>query len=209
VDCQLIDVRRVDSPARLLLVVSLDDAIKPEHVSARFAAAKDTSVCVLQPRGVGASKWTQKNPPNYVERSFVLLGRTVDEGRILDIIAAARRLRMQHSDGISIQVAGAGAAAVLCAYAALIEPEITEVLAIEPLPTHADSRAPQLLSVLRVCDVPDVFGMLAPKALTIRMAENSLDATVAEQRRNLLARVRQIYEAAHASDRLHVVGENQ
>ena len=57
---------------------------------------------------------------------------------------------------------------MLCAYAALIEPDIAGVVAIDPLPTHADSRAPQLLSVLRVCDVPDVFGMLAPKPLSIR-----------------------------------------
>jgi hypothetical protein len=30
-----------------------------------------------------------------------------------------------------------------------------------------DRSAPQFLNVLRVCDVPEVFGMLAPRSLTI------------------------------------------
>src|SRR5262249_32306493 len=41
------------------------------------------------PKGDLASRvnWTQKSPPNYVERAHVLLGRTIDEGRVHDIIA--------------------------------------------------------------------------------------------------------------------------
>ena len=36
------------------------------------------------------TEWTRKNPPNYVERSFALLGMTVDEMRIWDAIASFR-----------------------------------------------------------------------------------------------------------------------
>jgi len=45
--------------------------------------------------------------------------------------------------------------------------------------------APRLLNALRVCDVPDVCGMLAPRPLKLRT-----------DREALLARVRSGYEAA-------------
>src|SRR5262249_38741918 len=39
------------------------------------------------PRGVITNKWTRKSPPNYVERSHLLLGQTIDQKRLLDVIA--------------------------------------------------------------------------------------------------------------------------
>ena len=42
---------------------------------------------VLSPRGVGPTAWVRKSPPNYVERSHVLVGKTVDEGRVWDVAA--------------------------------------------------------------------------------------------------------------------------
>ena len=47
----------------------------------------DDAVVVLAPRGVGPTAWTRKNPPNYIERAHAPLGRTVDEGRVRDIMA--------------------------------------------------------------------------------------------------------------------------
>jgi hypothetical protein len=35
-----------------------------------------------------------------------------------------------------------------------------------------DDKAPQLLNVLRVCDIPDVLGMLAPRTLTVYSKPN-------------------------------------
>src|SRR5262249_349518 len=46
----------------------------------------------LEPRGVAGTVWTRKSPPNYPERAHALLGRTVDEGRVLDIAATVRYL---------------------------------------------------------------------------------------------------------------------
>ena len=148
-------------------------------------------VYACTPRGVGPTRWTQKNPPNYVERSHVLLGRTVDAGRVWDVIAAARHLHARYPDR-RISVAGAGSAAVLAAYAALWEPEIAGVIAINPPASHMDAKAPQFLNVLRVCDIPDVFGMLAPRPLTLRGWSDDASAKVAR-----------IYGAAGASDKLH------
>lgn len=141
------------------------------------------------PRGMEGTVWTQRNPPNYVERSHALLGRTVDTGRVWDVIAAARwlHLRPEHAD-VPLYVAGEGPGAVLAAYAALLEPDIAGVIAVDPPASHMDAKAPQFLNVLRVCDIPEVFGMLAPRPLTVIGGPSEL-----------LTKVARIYAAAGAA----------
>ncbi len=145
-------------------------------------------VYLCAPRGVDQTRWTRKNPPNYVERCHVLIGRTVDTGRVWDIVAAARYLQGKYNEDIGLYVLGEGAAGILAAYAALWEPEIVGVLLKKPPLSHMDAEAPQFLNVLRVCDVPDVLGMLAPRALTIY-----------DNHSELLKKVTKIYTAAGAS----------
>ena len=137
-------------------------------------------VYVCTPRGVDQIRWTRKNPPNYVERSHVLIGRTVDTGRVWDIVAAARYLQGKYNEHIGVYVLGEGTAGVLAAYAALWEPKIAGVLLNKPPLSHMNTEAPQFLNVLRVCDVPDVLGMLAPRALTIYGNHSELLRKVAE-----------------------------
>ena len=139
---------------------------------------------ILRPR----TGWTRKNPPNYVERSHALLGRTVDMGRVWDIAATARYLS-EKEPKIKWKVVGRKEAGVLAAYAALLEPSIEEVIAVEPPSSHRDG--PTLLNVLRVLDVPEAFGMLAPRALTLVNADESL-----------VKRVGQIFVAAGAGKKL-------
>jgi len=122
---------------------------------------------LVEPRGIGPTKWTTKNPPNYVERSYVLLGQTADTGRVLDVVATARAIRERRDAERQLVLMGEGAAGVLAAYAALWEPGIDAVILKNPLPTHMDPAAPQFLNVLRVCDVPEILGLLAPRPLTI------------------------------------------
>jgi hypothetical protein len=64
-------------------------------------------------------------------------------------------------------VAGKGAAGLIAAYAAIWTPEIAQVTLISPPATHMDATAPQFLNVLRVCDVPEALGLVAPRPLTI------------------------------------------
>lgn len=142
-----------------------------------------------EPRGVGGTRWTRKNPPNYVERAHVLLGRTVDAGRVWDVVATARFLAMDRK--VPVRVGGVGAGGILAAYAALLEPEIGGA-AVSGVPaSHMDEGAPQLLNVLRVCDIADVLGMVAPKPLRLRAVAPSVSE-----------KVKAIYAAAGASDRL-------
>jgi hypothetical protein len=125
------------------------------------------AVYMCEPRGVGGSQWTRKNPPNYVERAHYLLGRTVDSGRIWDLAATARYVRTRHPEPGPVYLAGEGAPGVLSVYAALLESDIAGLVLVQPPATHMDNSAPTLLNVLRVCDVPEAVGMLAPRPVTL------------------------------------------
>jgi dienelactone hydrolase len=149
---------------------------------------KDEELWYLLPRGVNAS-WTRKSPPNYVERAHALLGRTVDEGRVWDVIATVRYLDDSTKGKWRWKVAGSGQAGILAAYAALFEPSIQEVVVVDPPASHAEG--PVFLNVLRVLDVPQALGMLAPRPLTLVNAKDKAsDRTAA------------IYKAAGAEDKL-------
>jgi len=178
----------VKDTKRILIVVRNQDS--NESISNRLRGVYEPGdhVYLCAPRGVDRTRWTRKNPPNYVERSHVLLGLTVDAGRVWDIISTARYLKDKYNSNIPVVVFGEGAAGVLAAYAALWEPEIAGVILNEPPLSHMDTEAPRFLNVLRVCDIPDVLGMLAPRTLTVY-----------SNRSDMLKKVTKIYTAAGIS----------
>jgi dienelactone hydrolase len=145
---------------------------------------------VYHPRGVGATRWTTKSPPNYVARAHALLGQTVDEGRVWDIAAAARYLADRHKAPGPIRLVGRGPAGVLAAYAALFEPAIQEVVLIDPPASHRDG--PIFLNVLRVLDIPDALGLLAPR----------VKLTLINARDKRFDRTAQLYKLAGAEGKL-------
>lgn len=170
--------RSPENRERLWLVVLNADeteATLPEWLKATSASGQST--VTLSPRGCGQSlAWTRKSPPNYVERAHALLGRTVDAGRVYDIQAVARWLHEAEGNELTIGVVGRGAAGILGAYAALFEPAIAEVVVLDPPVSHRDG--PILLNVLRVLDIPDALGLLAPRHLTLLNAsDKSFDRT--------------------------------
>ena len=176
---------------QLLVVLNPEDEEKGDAVPEWAKPyAGDNPVRLLSPRGGGAFAWTRKNPPNYVERAHALLGRTVDEGRVWDVAAAARYLSEQDKGGGNWRVIGRGQAGVIAAYAALFEPSIKEVIAVDPPASHRDG--PYFLGVLRVLDAPDALGMLAPRPLTLVGAGDAA-----------FDRTEQIYKAAGAADLFH------
>ncbi len=143
---------------RIVLLVRGEANVSAGWLTSRLE--EGDCVLVLEPRGTGATRWTRKNPPNYVERAHVLLGQTVDTGRIRDTIAAARWLRQS---SLPVIVAGQGRAAGWAAYAALWESEIDQAWCDSLPGSHMDPQAPQLLNVLRVCDLPHVVKMLGAR----------------------------------------------
>jgi dienelactone hydrolase len=190
----------------LIVVLNENEAgTTPDWISQHKLAGPDDFVFCCEPRGIGDTKWTTKNPPNYVARSHVLLGRTVDTGRVWDLIAVAKSLTLvpppavvprpkeqeKFRDDLQVRVAGSGAAGLLAAYAAILCPQISEVTVVSPPHTHMDSAAPQFLNVLRVCDVPDALGLIAPRKLNIVQADAQH-----------FARTAAAYTSADAKDRL-------
>lgn len=180
-----------DKPERVLLVVQNPGSESAVSNWVRFIRKPGDVIYLCQPRGVGGSRWTVGKRGNYVERSFALLGRTVDAGRVWDVAAAARFLNSKYQGELPVIGVGDYGAGILATYAALLEPDIAGVLLNNPPTSHMTANAPQLLNVLRVCDIPDALGMLAPRELTIHGGEQQL-----------ISKVRTVYAAAGASKNL-------
>lgn len=161
--------------ARTTLVVLNPDDDHTQDALFRWAERfpGDTLV-VIHTRGGGPNRWTRKNPPNTVERSLALLGQTADSGRVWDVTAA-----LAFVDKHPVRVAGKGAAGVIAAYAALFARSadgknlIDEVVLIDPPTSHRDG--PHFLGVMRVLDIPDALGMLAPNARLTLTGQNAND----------------------------------
>jgi len=140
-------------------------AAKPDWIT---SAAGDGSVIVIAPRGTGPSRWSDPSP-YYIRRSLALLGGTVDTGRLLDVLVVASNI-MDHVTGAkALRIMGRGRAGVLAAYAALLEPRLAEVTVIEPPISHREG--PVFLNVLRVVDIPEALGMVAPRRLEIKSVQ--------------------------------------
>jgi dienelactone hydrolase len=149
-------------------------------------AADDDVLLAVFPRGTGLLGWTQKNPPNTVERSLVLLGQTADSGRILDLIAYLHTSNAQSRT----MLIGRGPNGILCAYASLLSPRRPEqLILVDPPTTHHDG--PHFLNVDRVLDLPTALGLLAPdvKLTLINAKDPAFDKTAA------------IYKLAGAADK--------
>jgi cephalosporin-C deacetylase-like acetyl esterase len=142
--------------------ILLRDGLKENEILDTMVedSKKGGAVTVFDYRGSHLTEWTRKSPPNYVERSHALLGRTVDLGRVWDIASTARALDAVWKGGKRIRVIGQGQAGVIAAYAALFEPSIKEVVIVDPPTSHKDG--PIFLNVLRVLDIPEALGLLAP-----------------------------------------------
>lgn len=183
-------------PKRLVLLISTKDApaVVPAWLKPQLQPGDQLYDC--QTRGTGSTRWTQKNPPNYVQRSHVLLGHTVDAGRVRDVMATARFFHSQFKGQVPIHLAGEGAGAVIAAYAMLLDPDIHSATLHRPHRSHMEPGAPQFLNVLRVCDIPHVLGMIAPRSLTVTgvRARNLEDVT-------------RIYVAAGATDQLKLMDQ--
>jgi dienelactone hydrolase len=153
---------------------------------------QDGSALLVSTRGIGQGAWTRKTPPNTIERAMTLLGATVDGGRVWDMISVVRR---RSADG-PWQVAGRGNFGIIGAYAALYEPALEGVTVVDPPVSHhpepGDGRdGPAFLGVLRVLDIPEALGCLAPRRLVLANAP-----------RNAFHRTADLYRLAGTPERL-------
>lgn len=177
---------------RVLLNVAASNEDESLNAWSGSRSQKGDILFLCEPRGIGETRWTRKNPPNYVERAHALLGRTVDAGRVWDIVATARYLHERYK--APVYLLGRQNGAVLAAYAAILEPEIAGLELDQPTQSHKEATAPALLNVLRVCDVADVLGMFAPRPLALRNPAPELSKKVDE-----------IYRSARAAENLTLI----
>ena len=135
--------------------------------------------------------------PFTIERSLPLLGATADSGRVWDVAVVAQR----HMKGSAPwRVAGEGQAGLIGAYAALYEPSIGEIVLVNPPASHQPRKqdepyGPALLNVLRVLDVPEALGCLAPRPLSLVGADDKA-----------FEKTKIFYHLANSSDQLKRVG---
>jgi hypothetical protein len=156
------------SPHRVLLVVRDREGDPSDADWFEDSVQPADAVCVLEPRGIGASAWTSHSASLfYVERSLALVGQTADSGRVRDIMAAAGYLKDRYGADVPVHVAGEGAGAVLAAYAAALSSDIDGAMLAAVPQSLMDEPAPAILNALRVCDVPDVLGLIAPRPLAL------------------------------------------
>jgi hypothetical protein len=184
-------LKRGHPQSRLGLLIVMNEGDENRKVIPDWAKpyVDDGEVCLVLPRGVIYDTWTHKSPPNYVERAHALLGHTVDEGRVRDIASVVRFLAEDSAKKRTWRVAGKGQGGILAAYAALFEPSIKEVVIVDPPVSHR--KGPIFLNVLRVLDIPDALGLLAPRTLTLVNAKDKAFDRTAE-----------IYRLAGAAEKL-------
>jgi dienelactone hydrolase len=143
-------------------------------------------VVLLAARGAAGAKWTRQNPPNTVERSFALLGQTADSGRVRDVLAVLAALPLK------TRLVGRGPAGIIAAYAALFAPkQVLDVVVIDPPTSHRDG--PYFLGVMRVLDIPDALGLLAPNVGLTLTGKTAKDPA--------FDRTEAIYKLAGAADK--------
>jgi hypothetical protein len=112
-----------------------------------------------------------------------MLGRTVDRGRVRDVLATVQLWEKEiraypNAPKDSWILSGRGQGGILAAYAALFEPSIKEVVVINPPKSHKEG--PYFLNVMRVLDIPEALGLLAPTPLTIIGGDDQAFARTAE-----------------------------
>jgi dienelactone hydrolase len=160
---------RLPSQSKALYQVLLNENDNAKNqVAALDQRRPDSSHQAYFLRGGGPFRWITKNPPNTVERSFILLGQTVDTGRVRDAISIFTLGKSE----VRI-VAGYGRAGIIAAYGVLLTSEVKEVVLIDPPTSHRDG--PHFLGVNRVLDIPEALGLLAPDVKLTLVGKNAKD----------------------------------
>ncbi|MGI5817955.1 MAG: alpha/beta hydrolase family protein [Armatimonadota bacterium] len=154
----------------------------------------EIGVCMVEVRGTGNSAmeeqlaWSER-------RALGVLGYTLPERQIVDVLAAIRVMREQSQVG-EIATFGRGATSVHAIYAALLDASVSEVVLQDPPATHLDPETPELPGVLRVGDLPQNLALLFPRAITfVGEMSAAYQWTV------------DLYERLGMADRVRVIGE--
>lgn len=160
---QLLTPKQRPANAPLLIYVKRPvDTISFMDVDELLPVLGRYTVLILNPRfteeAMNATEFAN------LERTAVWTGRTIAAMQVWDILRAVRwALDDEKLSPSSISIYGKGDLGILSLYAALFEERIQQVILSDPPASHWTS--PALLNVLRVTDIPEVAGALAPRRL--------------------------------------------
>jgi cephalosporin-C deacetylase-like acetyl esterase len=120
------------------------------------------SVLILNPRltepAMSPAEYTE------VERTAVWVGRTIAAVQVWDLMRAVEWAANEEKiSGSSISIYGKGEMGIVALYAALFDERIKQVILNGPPGSHW--QGPALLNALRVTDIAEVAGALAPRRL--------------------------------------------
>lgn len=134
--------------------------------------------------------------PGYLwtlRRVYPLLGQTLPERQVHDLLAGVALVRRAPDTG-PIAVFGQGYTAPLAIYAALLDPQVSEVILASPPESHEDPQTPEFLGILRIGDLPQNLALLYPRPITfVGSVPPAYEWT------------RQLYEKLGTADRIRVV----
>lgn len=160
--------------------------------SSRPRVPGEFATAAVEVRGTGATSvgpgylWTAR-------RTYPLLGETLPERQVSDLLAAVALLRQEPVTG-PVAVYGQGYTAPLAVYAALLDPQITEIVLASPPASHEEPETPEFLGVLRIGDLPHNLALAYPRAITfVGKTPEAYTWT------------RQLYEKLDAGDRIRVI----
>ena len=161
-------MRLADAPRPLTTVAY---AIQPEARStfagggaSRPAVDRPFATAGVEVRNTGVTSvgpgylWT-------LRRTYPLLGQTLPERQVYDLLAGIALLRRDAATG-PVAVFGQGHTAPLALYAALLDPDVTEVVLADLPESHEDPETPEFLGILRVGDLPHNLALLWPRPIT-------------------------------------------
>jgi hypothetical protein len=138
--------------------------------------------------------------PGYLwtlRRVYPLLGQTLPERQVCDLLAGIALLRRDKATG-PVAVFGQGYTAPLAVYAAVLDPGVSEVILADLPQSHVDPETPEFLGILRIGDLPQNLALLYPRPITfVGTMPTAYEWT------------RQVYEKLGAADRIRIIASVQ
>jgi cephalosporin-C deacetylase-like acetyl esterase len=127
-----------------------------------------------EPRGVGDTGWGQ-GLQWHLRRAAAWTGRTIASMRVWDTLRALEAVRtLPEVDKKQIALAARGEMAVVALYAALLDGNVRTLFLQSPpatqnAPSRPDGRgdAIEMLNCLRITDLPQIAGLLAPTEIVV------------------------------------------
>jgi dienelactone hydrolase len=130
----------------------------------RPSVSPPVRTAVVEVRNTGATSvgpgylWTAR-------RTYPLLGQTLPERQVSDLLAAVGLLRREAASG-PVAVFGEGETAPLAIYAALLDESVSEIVIANPPASHEDPETPEFLGILRTGDLPHNLALAWPRPIT-------------------------------------------